>query len=331
MLRYSPAGLREFVNRLPTADLYFLNPLTELARTGSSHPAPRHISGNAYLVGGTGVIVRYGSGDDIAALKRDGARRIVYVADDDFVAGASDPGLPDRYREKLRRFAQSDWPILKREADSVIVPGSVLAEVYGAKALVVPPAWRHPPASPAHFGAGPVEIACLGTGSHGGDLELLAALLAQILKKHPNTRLTLFAGGAPESLGAHPRVRSLRPLAWWRYKRALPRMRFHLALYPLAPTAFNRARSANKLYEHAIVGAASLMSPNPALQAAAGSALNDIFVGDDLDEWRARIESSVTDPGALCDRADAVRAHIVAQNPLARAAEAWRKILATDV
>jgi hypothetical protein len=108
-------------------------------------------------------------------------------------------------------------------------------------------------------------------------------------------------------------------------------MRFHLALYPLAPTPFNRARSANKLYEHAIVGAASLMSPNPALEAAAGSAFNDIFVLDGSDEWRARIESSVTDPGALRDRADAVRAHIVAQNPLARAAEAWRKILAADV
>ena len=331
MLRYSPAGLREFVNRLPTADLYFLNPLAELARTGSPHPAPRHISGNAYLVGGTGVIVRYGKADDIAGLKRGGARRIVYVADDDFHAGASDPGLPDRYREKLARFAQSDWPILKAAADSVIVPGSVLAEVYGAKALIVPPAWRHPPSFASHFRAGTIDIACLGTGSHRGDFQSLADLLTQILKKHPNSRLTLFTGAAPKSLMTHPRVRLLRPLAWWRYNRLLPRMRFHLALYPLAPTAFNRARSANKLYEHAIVGAASLMSPNPALEAAAGSALNDIFVADGLHEWRARIEMSVTDPGALRDRADAVRAHIIAQNPLARAAEAWRRILAADL
>ena len=50
----------------------------------------------------------------------------------------------------------------------------------------------------------------------------------------------------------------------------------------------------------------------------AGSALNDIFVLDGADEWRARIEASVTDPAAQRDRADAVRAHIVAQNPRAR-------------
>jgi hypothetical protein len=329
MLRYSPAGLREFVNRLPTADLYFLNPLAELARTGSSHPPPRHLRANAYLVGGTGVVVRYGSEGDVAALKRAGARRIVYVADDDFHAGAADPGLPDRYREKLGRFAESDWPALREAADSVIVPGSVLAEHYGDKAAIVSPAWSHPPAPASHFRTGTIDIACLGTGSHRGDLQAFAALLARILEKHPNTTLTLSADAAPDSLGAHARVRVLRPVSWWRYKRLLPRMRFHLALYPLAPTAFNRARSANKLYEHAIVGAASLMSRNPALEAAAGSALNDIFVGDDLEEWRAHIEASLTDPVRLRDRAEAVRVHIATQNPLARAAETWRRILAT--
>jgi hypothetical protein len=330
MLRYSPAGLREYVNRLPTADLYFLNPLAELTRKGSRHPAPRHITGNAYLVGRTGVVVRYGNGGDLAALERAGAQRIIYVADDDYLAGASDPGLPDRYREKLRRFGENDWPVLKAAADKVIVPGSVLAEAYGDKALIVPPAWSHPPASTSHFGARMLEIASLGSGSHRGDLQSFAALLARLLDKHPNTRLTLYAGAAPEPLLKHPRVRVLRPLAWWRYKRLLPRMRFHLALYPLAPTAFNRARSANKLYEHAIVGAASLMSPNPALEAAAGSALGDIFVADGADEWRSRIEQSVTDPASLRDRADAARAHIAAENPLARAAEIWRKILAGD-
>jgi hypothetical protein len=38
----------------------------------------------------------------------------------------------------------------------------------------------------------------------------------------------------------------------------MARQRFHLALYPLAQTAFDRARSASKLTEHAILGAAGL-------------------------------------------------------------------------
>ncbi len=60
-------------------------------------------------------------------------------------------------------------------------------------------------------------------------------------------------------------------MPWWLYRRALARMRFHLAIYPLGDTPFNRARSASKLYEHALVGAASLMSPIPALRDAAGA------------------------------------------------------------
>ncbi|MGH8513798.1 MAG: hypothetical protein ACREV8_07625, partial [Gammaproteobacteria bacterium] len=123
-------------------------------------------------------------------------------------------------------------------------------------------------------------------------------------------------------------LRLKRPRSWWRYKRALPKMRFHLALYPLAPTAFNKARSANKFFEHAIVGAASLMSPNPALKTAAGDSLGDIFVEDGVDEWAARIEELIADRNALHQRVDETRAHILAGNPLALAARTWREILA---
>jgi hypothetical protein len=88
MIRLSPSGVREAVDRIPTTDLYFLNPITELKREGADIPTPRFLAQNVYLVGSTGVIVRYGSPRDIARLGRAGAKRIVYIADDDLLPAA---------------------------------------------------------------------------------------------------------------------------------------------------------------------------------------------------------------------------------------------------
>jgi hypothetical protein len=329
MIRLSPFGFREYLDRIPTTDLYFLNPLAELRRMGSDAPRIRHLSANVYLVGRTGVVVRYGGTQDIERLSKAGARRIVYIADDDFAAGLADPNIPEPYRLKLKAFVEGGWPGLTAAADIVIVPGTVLAEIYGAKARIIPPAWDLPPASSDHFAAQKrTEIVHLGTGSHRGDLALLVAPLTKMLERHGGARLTLFAGGAvPGRLRSHHHLRLKRPRAWWRYKRALPKMRFHLALYPLASTAFNKARSANKLFEHAIVGAASLMSPNPALREAAGDKLGEIFVEGGMDEWAAEIETLIANPDSLRQRVDQTRAHVLEANPLARAASAWREIL----
>ena len=330
MIRPSPSGLREYLDRIPTTDLYFLNPLAELTRMGPDVPRIRHLSGNVFLVGRFGVVVRYGDARDIERLSKAGAERIVYIADDDFTASLGDLGIPEPYRLKLKAFVEGGWSALTSAAEIVIVPGTALAEIYGAKARIMPPAWDLPPASSDHFATlERIEIVHLGTGSHRGDLALLVAPLARMLERHGRARLTLFAGSAvPGSLRSHHHLRLKRPRAWWRYKRALPKMRFHLALYPLAPTAFNKARSANKLFEHAIVGAASMMSPNPALREAAGDKLGEIFVEGGVDEWAKEIETLIADRNALRQRVDQTRAHILEANPLARAAEAWREILA---
>lgn len=332
MIRLSPKALREYLDRIPTTDLYLLNPLAELRRQGAEVPLPHYVAPNVYLIGKTGVVVRYGEAKDLDRLQRAGARRIVYIADDDFVAGSTDPGLPERYRLKLRTFAESDWPALKAAADIVIVPGTVLSEIYGAKARIVPPAWDRRPASTEHFAAAKrFDIVHLGTGSHRGDLALIVAPLAKTLDRHANVRLTLFTGvNAPSPLRSHRHVRLRHPLSWWRYKRALPKMRFHLALYPLAPTPFNAARSANKLYEHALVGAASLMSPNPALRAAAGPEAAARFIEGDAEEWEAQIEAHLKRPDAVREQMEAARAHIHATDPLAYAALQWRDILARE-
>ena len=209
----------------------------------------------------------------------------------------------------------------------------MLAEIYGAKARIIPPAWDLPPASTEHFTAPKhIEIVHLGTGSHRGDLALIVAPLAGILDRHPEARLTLFTGvNAPES-AAKPSATctSGTRCRGGATSARLPKMRFHLALYPLAPTAFNNARSANKLFEHALVGAASLMSPNPALRAAAGPEAAARFVDGGAEEWEARIEAHLAQPDAMQKQVEAARAHIRATDPLAYSALQWRDILAAE-
>jgi hypothetical protein len=331
----APRFTREYLDRLPTTDLYFLNPLRALRRTTAGRrglPPVQNLAPNVYAVGSTGVIVRYGREGDIDRLRHAGTKQLIYIADDDFAAGAKDEQLPGNYRKKLAAFAHGPWPKLRDAADIVIVPGSILAAAYGKKASIVSPAWHRPPASTEHFRPGRIEIVHLGTGSHAADVAALAPTLADALSAYPHASLTLFSGErTPEPLRKHPQVRVRRPMAWWRYKLSLPRMRYHLALYPLADTAFNRARSANKLYEHALVGAASLLSPNAALREAAGQDLAHLFVEGGVREWASRLMADLADPEALRRRADATRGHIAADDPMARSTAAWRGMLAAEV
>jgi hypothetical protein len=330
-----PPLVMERFRRLPTTDLYVLNPLRELRRRHEkaiSVPPLRHVAGNTFSIGRTGIVSRYGGGDDVARLEKLGVKSIVYVADDDFAAGAEDRTLPEKYRAKLAAFVEGGWPVLKQAADVVLVASPPLAAIYGDKARMVHPVWSPPPRELGQFDRPKrFEIAHLGTASHRSEFAAFAPILAELLREHSHARLTFFSDGTPPAaLDGHPQVRLRAPMAWWRYKLALPRMRFHLALYPLRDTPFNAGRSANKLFEHALVGAASLMSPIPALRDAAGPAGRAIFIEGDAEQWHQRIEADIADPEACRTRAEAARRRIAALDPAGAAAELWLDILAGE-
>lgn len=324
-------GPREYAARLPTTDLYFLRVLRSrrmrMALQGSSPPVSA-LDRNVYLVGRTCVVSRFAAMSALDRIRALRPRKLVYIADDDFEAGAADAALPDAYRRKLATFVGDAWPALRSAADIVVVPNRVLAQVYGSKSRIIQPIWPVPAAAHRHFDAAArFDIAFLGTASHSSDFSPLAALLAGVLDRNPHVRLTLSGAGPAAGLVGRRQVRLLRPMAWWRYKLWLPRQRFHLALYPLADTAFNRARSANKMFEHAAVGAAGLMSPIPALLELAGTGLDRLFVRGGFDEWCERIEEDIANPSGCRRRAEQTRAHIVAADPLGDAVRQWRDIL----
>jgi hypothetical protein len=322
-----PANLLETLRRLPTTDLYLVNPLI-------GTPAQIRILGrNIYGIGETAIVSRYASAEDVEQLRRLSPGRVVYIADDDFVAGMTDPNLPDNYRAKLASFASEIWPLLRQVADTSILPTEVLASAYGGDVRVVQPTWHREPPPIHHFDdAGDIRIAYLGTASHAADLGMIVPALLRVLARHPRARLTHFLGASiPAALTGHPQIVSRRPLPWWLYKRLLPRMRFHLALYPLQDTPFNRARSANKLLETAQVGAAALMSPNPALLGYAGPGLQALFVTGGLEQWEHRLDEALADVTALRNGAEEVRARVVAVHRAGEASAVWKKILADDL
>ena len=328
----TPRALYEYYQRIPTTDLYFRNPVRHLRGEQRSLPPIRHIRANIYVIGRTGVISRYATVEDLALLEKQGVRQIVYVADDDFEAGAADRSLPERYRARLAEFVATSWPAIVAAAEIIVVSSPLLAGAYGAKARLLTPLWHAPPADTRHFeNPKRFEVAHLGSGSHRADLLPLTTEIAKVLGRHPQARLTLFAASdLPPPLTPGDQIRTRRPMPWWAFKRLLPRMRFHLAIYPLADGPFNAARSANKLYEHALAGAASLMSPNAALRVAAGQDLADIFVGGVAGEWRRRIEADIADPQAVRERAERTRAHILATDPAGEATRQWLAILAGE-
>ena len=226
------------------------------------------------------------------------------MADDDFAAGGADPHLPPRYRQRLKAFAEGAWPKLKQAADIVIVPGAVLARTLRREGVDRAAGL----ASTARVAGAflrdrRIDIAHLGTGSH-----------VRISSRFPGPCRYSARASAKPGLRCSParpgcaRAETNKCVCAGRWHGGatgltLPRMRFHLALYPLRDTPFNRARSANKLFEHALVGAASLMSPNPALVEAAGFSA-EIFVEGDMAEWARRIETDLADRDALRRRAE---------------------------
>jgi hypothetical protein len=266
------------VNRLPTTDIYLRNacqawiqPWWQIARSRSKRPI-RQIAANAFTCGEWLILVRR----DTPAIMRatlDWPGRVAYVIDDDIAGAADSPDLPGAYRQRLAEFASGWHRHLLTRADVLLVSSDPLAARFAddprirAQIQRIEPCWQEPLADQGHFAGlvqgAPLRIAHLGTGSHRGGFEALTPALTRLLARDASIELTYIAEppGMP-ALAMQPRAHCQPPRRWPDYRRWLPRQRFHLALYPLLPTAFDRARSANKLLEHAIVGAVGVYPEN---------------------------------------------------------------------
>ncbi|MEM7056122.1 MAG: hypothetical protein AAF557_00910 [Pseudomonadota bacterium] len=243
----------------PTADLYFRNACADFLGRGVRQVAP-----TVFASPTTTVIMRHA----MRAGRLPERRRLIYLVDDDVEAGTSDQSLPFFYRQKLRMVEQPACRRIRRFAGVAVVGSPTLARLFAPimQTHLIRPYWSERFACLDHFdglerGQGWVDVAYLGSIVHRSDLMFLIPAIGRLLELHPNMRFHVpIRHRLPAELENHPRVMPIPGLGWTAYRRQIAGRRFHVTAYPLLDTPFNRARSANKLIEHAVVGAAPVYS-----------------------------------------------------------------------
>ncbi|MEM1299320.1 MAG: hypothetical protein AAGH68_08555 [Pseudomonadota bacterium] len=227
--------------------------------------------------------------------------------DDDVDAGLTDESLPFLYRQKLRLVEHVTARKLQPYAGVAVVGSPVLARLFRPvmRTHLLRPFWSERPASLGHFdaleaGEGWIEMAFLGSSVHRADLEFLLPVVGRLLALFPRLRLHLPERHTlPHGFDRHPRVRRIRGLGWTAYRREITTRQFHLALYPLLDTPFNRARSPNKLIEHAVVGAAPIYSESWRESHRVAQGLAGLCLPNERQVWFNTLRELIDQPARL--------------------------------
>ncbi len=287
--------------RNPTVDLYFGLPMhglvTRLPWPFGGRPI-RQIGPSTFVCNGRGVIIRYARHGELDALERLAPHGCAYLIDDDLPAALEDDRLPEDYRRRLEAFMQDEWRRIRDMSECIVAPNERIFAAYPDRmhrrvdpaALCVAPDLRHFDETDR------LLLAFTGSRSHLADLEDMASVLADICRRHPRVRLITFLGKhAPAELQGLPNVRHLPPQPWSRFRRRMCRLRFHLALAPMRPTAFNLARSINKLHDHAAFGAAGLYPDFPIFREALTDGVEGLLLPWDPEAWHVALDALIRD------------------------------------
>lgn len=329
--------------RLPTTHLYFLNAMApQLARWWRRAPVAG-VGDNCFVHGDAMVLIRR----DKPRIMREALHwpgRLAYLIDDDIAAGLTSEYLPEAYRQGFARFEREFHRPLLARADLVVAPSRALAdrlrdpaEHQGRKVRTeirrIDPFWSAQFADQTHYAplsrGAPLRIVHLGSGSHQAALDAVAPQVAALLDRHRHAHFTYFAGKPVHpALEAHPRARRVETKTWPEYRRWLGRHRFHLALYPLMPDRFDRARSINKLIEHALVGAVGIYPEDwiPATMVA-GHALT---APSDPRGWADALEDAVARQGVLAEMAAGAAAQLGARDYAGSQRRLWHEFLGLE-
>jgi hypothetical protein len=310
----------------PSADLYFLNACG--GWVGPGRPVAR-LGPGVFASAGTLLVMRHAG--RAGALPR--RPRTIWLIDDDVAAALADPGLPRGQRLKLALFEHRHGARLLARGAEVVASSEALAERFAARAPthLLHPHWYEPLADLAHHAKEePLRIAFLGSAVHAGDLAFIEQPLLSVLERVPRAELHMAANHAPGRLAGHPRLVPMPGTSWPEWRAALPLRRFHVALYPLLDTPVNRARSVNKLIEHAIVGAAGVYSaawPESARVRRRGAGL---VLGPEPEAWEAAVLRLLADRALRRRIAAAGRALAADLNHAERQRGFWRHALSLD-
>lgn len=244
----------------PTGDLYFANACGDALTARQVCQLSPTVFASARAV----LVLRHGAGLDIAAATE--GRRLIWLIDDDILAGIADPALRPLHRTKLALCERAFARRYRDRIAAVVVSSPQLAAmagrlVPGAGIETLVPYWSEPFPDLGHFDerSDQIDIACLGAATHRADIAPLWGIFAGLLERHPQVRIWISANHRPPArLTGQDRLCLLPETSWPGYRAALRQRRFHILAYPLCDTAFNRARSVNKIIEHGLLGGAGV-------------------------------------------------------------------------
>lgn len=257
---------RRRVLETPTATIYFAGPMAGLiGRPGDRARPIWRLGPNVYHRHGPDphtVVLRSFDFRTRAAMASHGPARLHYVIDDDVHAGADEPDLPVRYRKRLARLRDGVMSRMLAHAQHVYAASEHLADrltALNGTVEEIRPTLAAPVADLLHHDDGPLHLVFPGTRSHLADLEAVAGDVRRFLQTRPQAMLTTWLGDAAPDALRLPNAVHHRGLDWPGFRAVLRTRRFHIALLPARPTAFNAARSHNKVLECACLGAAPLV------------------------------------------------------------------------
>lgn len=240
---------------------YFIRPLLQ-SRQMTVEIVDSRVATDINLQGVGGiVVVRYlppAWQRKIAAARRAGMP-VAYFMDDDLMDPAAHAGLPADYRGKIDALALSQRARIEGLCSEFWVSNAFLAEKYAVWQPQVLAAYALPATGPQ-----PVTICYHGTASHAAEQQWLLALVSELQAASLRTHFNI-VGDAEinKRFRGLPRVTVMHPMSWPGYRAWSSVQSFDIALVPLLPGPFNRARGATKFFDNVRMNAAGLYADIP--------------------------------------------------------------------
>lgn len=281
------------------------------------------------------VVVQRGFPDEraheagVVARMAGSGKPIVYETDDDFAS------IPD-WHGKPHHRATAPW--IERflaHAALVTVSTEVLRERFAARhgrVVVLPNCLNDalwPVGTPVAAGLRDPHVLYAGNRGHWKDLEAVEGLLAEVLERCPDARLTI-AGVDRTALAGHPRVALLPFNGFYHlYPGRLAALGASFAVAPLADHPFNRAISPIKFFEYAAVGIPGVFQDLPPYDAVRDGD-DGLKAGADPAAWRGALGRLLDDDALRQRLAEAANRRVREEFLLSRHAhrwlEAWRSV-----
>lgn len=296
----------------PTEDIYFLRSAgpwlvergVEVRRLDTSrwqHPRWCWPWLGRLLAGANVLVCRTLSTAWIEALEahRPNLASCHYLIDDDLGAAATDPGLPDGYRQRMAGHAARQ-PRLLALADEVVACCDTLAAGLGERhprvALLEPPLLAPLPTLD-HFTSSGWRLGFHGTRAHLPDLQRVIPALVEAHARHTSLHMEVMLGcHTPDALARLERLASPKPLAWRRFLAYQRRCRLHIGIAPLWPSAFNGAKSHIKFLDIAAMGGVGIYSRRAPYADIVNHGEDGLLVEDHPEAWRDAIDTLLADP-----------------------------------